>query len=703
MQNNKYLGIFNILLISLLIILVNFQFNPIGSRFYAQDFIANDYVYAEKLRYLKDILVNNIFSVINFSEGLGKNYLFDVKSRHFILDPALYLSFIFDEFLAIQIKIIIFQIIGFYYFYRIIDNYNKNINFNILFSYLFIFNLTFFSHEVSLTTNIYLLIPSVCYYGSLFINKQKIKHLIIYIFIIFFILGNSDLNILFISPLIILYVLNYNFKNLIKKEYLLLIIPLIVQLGIFVFEPVLKTFNNDDYNSASFGGINLLYFYNIVRILISNFHPVSFGPIGLFFFPILLIYLFKDIESLKKIILLYFIGLSFYFIPLIFEILNLKSPALIRYHIFVLGMFTYLILINSFYKINTKLDKNILVKFSKIILIFICIFLIIFFAYIKQQGFILAIVVALMFLSVELKKKYIVSIFYLIPLHTLIYSYLFFGFNGGFPGNDIREINTKIKNEINKISKCLKDDVKDNSVMFIVSKGTFEDYPGRNDFIMSFIESSSKISGRTYFHWRHNDNKNTSKIYNQLGAQGTMNTNYFPVSYNDWSKNAINVNKKILNNFFATNFKINDNNFFFQKKCENVLDLDKSKIYKDFDGLNYEDNIYLYKLYNSSKDISIKYKFSKTIIYLKNNEKKLIFVPVNYSKYLTLENLNKNSYEIKKAENGINIFLNSDISNNQIILTSRSINLLLPYFICIIFNIFFIFIIRKNKKNFLSN
>ena len=97
MQNNKYLGIFNILLISLLIILVNFQFNPIGSRFYAQDFIANDYVYAEKLRYLKDILVNNIFSVINFSEGLGKNYLFDVKSRHFILDPALYLSFIFDD------------------------------------------------------------------------------------------------------------------------------------------------------------------------------------------------------------------------------------------------------------------------------------------------------------------------------------------------------------------------------------------------------------------------------------------------------------------------------------------------------------------------------------------------------------------------------------------------------------------------------
>jgi len=208
MHNKKYLNIFNILLISFLIILVNFQFNLIGSRFYAQDFIFNDYVYAEKLRYLKDVLVNNIFSVINFSEGLGKNYLFDVKSRHFILDPALYLSFIFDEFLAIQIKIIIFQIIGFIYFYKLIDNYNKNFLLNILFSYLFIFNPTFFSHEVSLTTNIYLLIPTICYYGNLFLKKFKLKYLIFYNIIIFFILGNSDLNILFIAPLILLYILN---------------------------------------------------------------------------------------------------------------------------------------------------------------------------------------------------------------------------------------------------------------------------------------------------------------------------------------------------------------------------------------------------------------------------------------------------------------------------------------------------------------
>jgi len=339
-------------------------------------------------------------------------------------------------------------------------------------------------------------------------------------------------------------------------------------------------------------------------------------------------------------------------------------------------------------------SKNSFVKFSKTILIFISIFLIILFAYNKLQGIILAIILSVLFLFIEIKKKYTENIFCFFLLNILIYSYLFFGFNGGFPENDIREINTKIKDEIKKISTCLKDDIKNNSMMFIVKKGNFEDFPGRNDFIMAFIESSSKISGRTYFHWRHNDNKNTSDIYNQLGAKGIKNTNYFPVSYNDWSKNATEINDTIMNNFFATNFKVNNDKFFLQKKCANGLKLNKNKIYKDFDGLNYEDNIYLYKLAGLHNDLSINFKFSKTIILLKNNMKS-IFVPVNYSKYLKLENLNKNSYEIKKFENGINIYLNSNISKDRIILTSKSINLILPYVICFIFNILFIFILRK--------
>jgi hypothetical protein len=157
---------FSYCLLVITVLIVNFKLNFIGSRFYAQDFIWNDYIYLEKLTYLKDSIKENIFSVINFSEGFGKNYVFDLKSRHFILDPALYLSFFFNDFVSIVLKISIFQIISYYFFYRLLKQINNNFFLNIFFSYLFIFNLTFLSYEVSLTTNSYLLIAPIYFYAK---------------------------------------------------------------------------------------------------------------------------------------------------------------------------------------------------------------------------------------------------------------------------------------------------------------------------------------------------------------------------------------------------------------------------------------------------------------------------------------------------------------------------------------------------------
>lgn len=257
---------FSYCLLAITVLIVNFKLNFIGSRFYAQDFIWNDYIYLEKLAYLKDSIKENIFSIINFSEGLGKNYIFDLKSRHFILDPALYLSFFFNDFVSIVLKISIFQIISFYFFYRLLKQINNNFFLNTFFSYLFIFNLTFLSYEVSLTTNSYLLIAPIYFYAKCFINDKKFKNYLVFSVFIFLFFANTDLNVIFILPLLVIFLLNFSLKNLFKREYLILILSISIQFIILFYQPIIDQFFSANYNYAKIN-VDKLYFYQIVKIL----------------------------------------------------------------------------------------------------------------------------------------------------------------------------------------------------------------------------------------------------------------------------------------------------------------------------------------------------------------------------------------------------------------------------------------------------
>ena len=317
MKNIKYkiwqknnLEFFGYILAILLVWFVNFEFNLIGSRFYSQDFIWNDYLYAEKLIYLKDVIKENLFSVINFSESFGKNYILDIKLRNFILDPALYLSFFFTEFKSITIKIVVFQIIAFHFFYQILKKKNNNVLLNIIFTYFFIFNITFLSHEVSLTTNAYLLIAPIYFYAMNFIKEMKIRDLIFFGFFSFLFLSNIDLNIIFISFIILIVLLDFNLKNFRSRPHVLIIFFFLIQIAILFSLPVVEYIFNNTYHKPTLK-IDIYYYYSIFRILLSSIHPTSFGPISLFYFPILFLFLLKDTENLKIFFLLYFFGTFF--------------------------------------------------------------------------------------------------------------------------------------------------------------------------------------------------------------------------------------------------------------------------------------------------------------------------------------------------------------------------------------------------------
>jgi hypothetical protein len=708
-NNRKFFKIINLekfsfCLLVITVLIVNFKLNLIGSRFYAQDFIWNDYTYLEKIAYLKDSIRENIFSVINFSEGFGKNYISDLKSRHFILDPALYLSFFFNDFVSIVLKISIFQIISFFYFYRLLKEINNNFFLNIFFSYLFIFNLTFLSYEVSLTTNSYLLIAPIYFYAKCFINEKKLINYIFFCLFIFLFFANTDLNIIFIFPLLVIFLLNFNLKNLFERKYLILILSILIQFIILFYQPIIDQFFNNNYNYAKIPA-DKLYFYQIVKILTSSFLPFSFGPISLFYFPIIFIFVLKDKNNLKKIFLLYFLGILFYLIPLLSKIVAFETPALIRYHFFFVGFFSYILSIESFYKIKKKNYSYINVAFrNKFLLLSLAILflLIIYFSFKKYLGFIIACLLISSFLILFKKKDFFKNKTSVVLLNLFFIFYIFIGQLGGFTVNNIKLISNDISHQIKITSQCLKNIVKEESLIFIVNTNYVKLTPGRDDFIMSLIERPSQISGRTYFQWRHTDHKITSLIYDKLGAHGVKGVNYSPLFKDNISKDFFEINKAIKNKYIATNFKFQDRQVTYLEVCKNNLQITKDEHFKKFNGEVFLKDIYLYKINeNEKEDYAIYYNLSKIKIKNYNIKNKVFFIPINYDKNLVIKNISRDKYMILPDKNGVMIVLKNAADQKTLILTSYSTKLIFPYIINFFLNIIsfvvLYFLLRKKR------
>jgi hypothetical protein len=697
---------FSYCLLVITVLIVNFKLNFIGSRFYAQDFIWNDYIYLEKLTYLKDSIKENIFSVINFSEGFGKNYVFDLKSRHFILDPALYLSFFFNDFVSIVLKISIFQIISYYFFYRLLKQINNNFFLNIFFSYLFIFNLTFLSYEVSLTTNSYLLIAPIYFYAKCFINDKKFKNYLFFSVFIFLFFANTDLNIIFILPLLVIFLLNFSLKNLFKREYLILILSILIQFIILFYQPIIDQFFVADYNYAKIN-IDKLYFYQIVKILTSSFYPLCFGPVSLFYFPILFFFVLKDKNNFKKVFLLYFLGILFYFIPLLFKIVTFETPALIRYHLFFVGFFSFILSIESFYKIQKKNNSyiNIVFRNKFSLTLFVILFLfVIYFSFKKYLGFIIAFLLISSFFILSKKKDFFKNKTSVVLFNFFIIIYIFFGQLGGFSTNNIKLISNDISDQIKITSQCIKNIVKEESLIFIVDSNNFKLTPGRDDFIMSLIERPSQISGRTYFQWRHADHKITSLIYDKLGAIGAVGTNYFPLFKDNISKDFFEINKVIKNKYIATNFKFQDSQVTYLEVCKNNLQIIKDEYFKKFNGEAFLKDIYLYKINeNKNEDYDIQYNLSKIKIINYNIKNKVFFIPINYDKNLVIKNISRDKYMILPDKDGVMIVLKNAVDQKTLILSSYSTKLIFPYIINFLLNIIsfvFLFFLLREKRIF---
>jgi hypothetical protein len=684
------------------IIFLQVYVNPVGARFPFQDLMVHDLWAVGKLNFFKDYL-SYFGSVVNFSEGLGIDVRVNVKDQISFFDPALLFSIFFNSFISIQIKIIIFHSIGFIYFYLLLENYSKRRDLIFSMSLLLISSLQYISESSTLTTSNYLLVLPFVYYFKKF-SQYDTKYLFIIISLIFVLVGNADLNLIFILPLIFIWTSEFSIKTLLSKKYLITYFLFIIILAISkynyyifnLFEYFPKITTNSLEKVGLSQGVNSLQ-----DIILSIFFPRIPGPITLFIYaPITYILLFKIFD--KSIIPLYLIiilSIIFFLLPFLITDLKAYIPSYVRYHFCITSIIIY------YFSCKYILTDQLSEKFKYFY--YIGAFLVLFYLIYKGEILYYSILSALIFLVLAVtlysqiahKKNRAKS--YVITLSIFLFCFL--GMKGGFNYSISRTIDKNFANLYNHdLINCVSNNV-DRSGIIITTYNPLFSNTGRHDLILPIIEQSNEKLGRTFFHWRHSYPEITSKLYASSGAIGsTFNrVNFFPPSIDALKTKGFDnfVNFTKANNIISINHELPKNeNFEFIKNCKILNKVivnkkaDNSK-QEFFDTFFHDVNIY-----RVLRKESVKYEYLKNRLKITLNKDVLKgeiieTVPILFWPSLFIDNKN---ILIKKNKNGfVSLeFLKNFEENFSFNVKSKDLSVFSPVFLYFVFLIL-IFIFRK--------
>lgn len=685
------------------IFIITFQLilNPLGARYPFQDLMINDHWAITKLKFFENYF-RNFGSVINFSEGFGIDIRVNIKDQISFFDPALFLSFFLPNMVAAQIKIILLHITGFIFFYLLLRNHSKNDYLLFALSLIFISSLQYISETSTLTTSNYLLVLPFIYFFKK-IDNYNFRNLVLITTIIFILVGNTDLNILFIMPLIFIWASEFKIKKLLSKKYFLTYFIFITVLVVSKYNYVIFNFNDyypeitsNNLTETSLGqGLHFLkhIFYSLI-------FPKIVGPVTVFIYsPVVFILLF-NLQN-KKIFPLYAViifSIIFYILPFLVLPLKEYTPSYVRYHFCVTSIIIY------YYSCKIILTEEIPSKYY--FFYFISVFLIctniIYKGEILIYSFVSSIFVIL--LSVNLyflivKKNIFLN---LLMLSIFIFCFYYIGMKGGFNYSVSRVIERDFAKSYNiDLNKCIKKNLDLSGVILTAYNPLFENN-GRHDLIIPIIEQPSENFGRTFFQWRHSYPTITSKLYKSSGALGSTsnNVNFFPPSLKAVESqgfwNFVEFSKA--NNLITINHEIKGNsNLTFIKNCKIK---DKVKVNKKSDNSKQEffdtffNDINIYQINRKNK---IKFNFNKHNLEIilpegeaiKNKE---IKIPVIFWPSLFIEN---NEYiKITKSSDGFILIIPQKDFDEEIgfSITSRDWSIFSPIYLYVFILMIFFFI-----------
>jgi hypothetical protein len=717
-MKKKILNYYYFFISPLLILLLYYWLNYPGTRFPHQDYMTADWWYAGRLEFVYDILTNNFFSVINFSESLGSDIRSDIKYINFF-DIALFFIPFFGLFNAIMIKCFIYVLVAYYATFKFFRLYTSSLRLCFLISALTSCGILFFSDGFYTTTISYLLIPAVVYFCQIYLINNNFKNLIfLNLFIIFF-LSNIDFNFIFIVPIIILWILNGNIKNIFHNKFLIIILlffinSLILNINLIYFH--ITEFASYDKNIFALSDLKFIHL--LVGSLSTFFFPDVWGPVTFFYMPILVFFFLsfeKDKYAFLNIFYVFFLSIFFYFLT-IFSFL--KMPSIVRYHLSVAGILIFFSLCISYIKIYKNFHSNSFFNFKNkyLILFIIGIFiLMLYFGYNKVYSIICFFLYLLLILIFIFWNNFFFRrvVFYTVPIISM---FIYFGYSGGFPKKSFRIVDREHAKEYNYIlPRCILSETGNNDFIVVANNPYFASrgVAGRHDLLIPLNESRSfgeKTNSRTFFQWRHSEHKmisnfnesfNASKNFN-VKRNDSPNVNYYypdPTSVNNKFFNSLKRNN--INYIVTLNYELKDKFWIKIKDCTPKNKLNTYNIlvepYIGF-ASRFSDSVYLY--YNKNKinnDVNFSYSLSEMQIAVKKTFKgHVIHVPSIFYKELYIKN--NNNFYISRSDDGfINLISKIEGENQLITISSKTIWMFIPS-IFIIFSFLIIFVIKIFKK-----
>jgi hypothetical protein len=697
--------------IPILIIISQFILNPIGHRFPDQDLMWHDQVSLSRIEFFLHSLKNNIFSVINFSEGFGVDIRSNIKTQLPILDLSLFLSLFLKVNHAITLKLIIYSIIGYISTYKLLSQNSLCIK-SWFFSILFVLGILFFGESSTLTTINYALTPFLLLFMEKYKNNKSSINLFYLQLVTIFFISNLDLNAVFIMPLIFIWFINGNLFNCFKKDYFLVGLIFLVSFCLIQSSTIyylLTTQTEYVSNNLNFLGFNeaVIHFKNIIK---TAFVPYVNGPMTMYIFPpIFAFLLLKDMNKNEyiNITLIFFTSMFFYFSPVILPFLKIYIPSLVRYHFTVTAILIFISLSKVYLKNDLLNKNNFFPKKSFLFFIVLADLWILLYCHSLLVGVLCCLFFTFCSLVFLASKEKINNFFKLIfPLSQI--GFIFCVFNGGSITNNYRSIDKEYGYYYNSnLNKCIGKYVKGSGIITVAEHPLFPD-AGRHDLLLPVLERPSDLIGRSFYQWRHSYPKITSDLYVSSGAKGAQSrTNFFPPAKTATSKPEFWNFVEITQSKYIASININLNNKEWRVigKCQSKKHLEfdetmpdyKKSLYKSF-----SDIILIHERINNKFE-TIKYTPTYLELRLeKNINLSEIKIPILYSTDL-ITNFPK-TIKIEKSKDFFTVLKfkkTHEINNKLIKISSYNSFILLPYyllFVLVVLNLIFNMIYIKKLR-----
>ena len=492
-----------------------------------------------RLNFFSSSLLDSPFAVIRFSRDLVSIYGLISKLK-LLFDPAFWFLIFFDPWISLALRQVIFLVVGTQGLYSLLRLKGIGGDHALVMASLFGFSLLWFSETSSLTTNVYSLLPFVLYAYERVRAKPTTDKILLLCGAVLFFVGNLDLNIAFVVPVIALWMLVYELDE-IKQDKLSVFVFLAVivccasavNLAPLVIQKI-TTEVSLSQNNLVFDELPAVSGYLLVATLMSLVVPSVVGPITLYVFGPMLFFLFTCSSRIHlwAALATLLLAILLFLTPLLFSFVAENTPSFIRYHF---GVVAFLIYISACYAFNDHiLGAQPLSRWqSRLFYVFLLIvgLLSLSRATLISYGIIgqlVGIAICVWLLASMTVNKERVPTVLLVPL---LFLGLSVNLNGGLSAGNSRFTSHDLKTaHIEDLGACIRMVTGGNSVVLAADSPEFPD-EGRNDLLLPLLELPEYFAGRTFFQWRHSYPKLTAKLYSMSGAVGSHSgVNFWPPS-----------------------------------------------------------------------------------------------------------------------------------------------------------------------------